>query len=95
MATLSYLTQIQFDHGAIKHLGKGMQRLNMQRPLIVSGPNLSSGSLARQHGAVFSFGSYASSAYAPRQCVECASSKPCANIPTDRRAAQIICQISR
>ncbi|OEC32676.1 4-hydroxybutyrate dehydrogenase/hypothetical protein [Pseudomonas cuatrocienegasensis] len=43
MAVLSYLTQIQFDHGALKHLGKGMQRLNMQRPLIVSGPNLSKG----------------------------------------------------
>lgn len=43
MATLSYLTQIQFDHGALKQLGKGMQRLNMQRPLIVSGPNLSKG----------------------------------------------------
>jgi 4-hydroxybutyrate dehydrogenase len=45
MAMLSYLTQIQFDHGAIKHLGKGMQRLNMHRPLIVTGPNLSKGQI--------------------------------------------------
>lgn len=43
MATLSYLTQIQFDHGALRQLGKGMQRLNMRRPLVVSGPNLSKG----------------------------------------------------
>lgn len=43
MAVLSYLTQVQFDHGALKQLAKGMQRLNMQRPLVVSGPNLSKG----------------------------------------------------
>ncbi len=47
MAVLSYLTQIQFDHGAIKHLARGMQRLNMQRPLIVSGPSISKGAIVQ------------------------------------------------
>lgn len=47
MATLNYLTQIHFDHGAIKHLAKGMQRLQMQRPLIVSGPNLAKGPIVQ------------------------------------------------
>lgn len=36
MATINYLTTVQFDFGAIKLLGAEMQRIGIQRPLIVT-----------------------------------------------------------
>lgn len=36
MATINYLTTVQFDFGAIKMLGTELQRLGIQRPLIVT-----------------------------------------------------------
>lgn len=40
MATINYLTKIQFDHGAISGLGDEMQALGMRRPLIVTDAGL-------------------------------------------------------
>ena len=36
MATISYLTTVQFDHGAIKLVGQECKRLGISRPLIIT-----------------------------------------------------------
>ena len=36
MATISYLTTVQFDHGAIKLIGQECKRLGISRPLIIT-----------------------------------------------------------
>ncbi len=48
MATISYLTRIEFDFGAVGRLGDELAALGVKRPLMVTDPGLVACGLAEQ-----------------------------------------------
>ena len=43
MATINYLTTIEFDFGAVAKLGETVRALGVRRPLLVTDPGLANG----------------------------------------------------